>query len=393
MIVLGIASVFFSRLSFLGLLLNVFIWGVFLKYSFAALKNTANGTFVPPRIDSETILGDFSIVFKQLGIFIVIGYAFYKVTQMAGILIGFAFLGFAILSVPAMIIVLVGTNSLLHAINPMTFVVMAWRIGWSYLLMYFFLILLGGAPAVIGRYITGYLPASLNLFLFKVAENFYTIISYHLMGYVIFQYHEEIGYEVDLKEEELPSKEMPSEQDEADKILNRVDMLIKEGRLDDAIFLIRNEVKGAITNLSLAERYYNLLRIKEQIPDMVKHGKVYLDLLAKGNQKDKLCEVYSECASKDAGFTPNPTTLLKTASCFNESGKPKESIEAYSRFVKGNPENPLVPKAYFLASNILNEKLKNPRKAAGILKALIKKYPNHDITPHAQKYLSQIKIS
>jgi tetratricopeptide (TPR) repeat protein len=275
----------------------------------------------------------------------------------------------------------------------MAFVVMAWRIGWSYLLMYFFLILLGGAPAVIGRYIIGYLPASLNLFLLKVAENFYMIISYHLMGYVIFQYHEEIGYEVDLKEEELPSNEMPSEQDEADKILNRVDMLIKEGRLDDAIFLIRNEAKGAITNLSLAERYYNLLKIKEQIPDMVKHGKVYLDLLAKGNQKDKLCEVYSECASKDAGFTPNPTTLLKTASCFNESGKPKESIEAYSRFVKGNPENPLVPKAYFLASNILNEKLKNPRKAAGILKALIKKYPNHDIIPHAQKYLSQIKIS
>ena len=393
MIVLSIASVVFSRLFFLGFLGSVFIWGVFLKYAFAALKNTASGNFVPPQIDSKTIVEDFSIVFKQLGIFIVIGIAFVKVTQMAGVIVGFLFLCFAILSVPAMIIVLVGTDSLLRAINPMIFVVMAWRIGWSYLLMYFFLILLGAAPAVIGQYVMGYLPASLHLFFYKMAENYYTIISYHLMGYVIFQYHEEIGYEVDLADQELPSKEMPSEQDEAGKLLNRVDMLIKEGKLDDAIYLIRNETSGDITNLSLAERYYNLLKLKEQIPDMLKHGKVYLDLLAKGNQNEKLCEVYSECIFKDAGFTPSPTTLLKTASSFNQTGKPKESIEAYSRFIKAHPENPLVPKVYFLASNIFNEKLKNPRKAAGILKALIKKYPNHDITPHVQRYLSQIKIS
>jgi tetratricopeptide (TPR) repeat protein len=126
---------------------------------------------------------------------------------------------------------------------------------------------------------------------------------------------------------------------------------------------------------------------------MLKHGKEYLDLLAKANQKAKLVEVYMECLSKDPNFTAKPTTLLKAASCLNEAGKHNESLDAYSRFIKTNPEDPLVPKAYFLASNIFNEKLKNPGKATKILKNLIQKYPNHDIIPHVQRYLSEIKVA
>jgi len=391
--VLGIASALLSRLPILGFLVKVAVWGILLKYSFAALKNTANGNFTPPKIDSKTISEDFGIVFKQLGIFVITFIAFYKIVQTAGVIMGLAFLCFAVLSIPAMIIVLVGTDSLIRAINPIIFVQIAWRIGWSYLLMYLFLMLLGGAPAVIGQYVTGYLPAGIHHFIFKLAENIYTIISYHLMGYVIYQYHEEIGYEVDLDEAESTSQDISSGQDAAERILNRVDMLIREGSIDDAIVLIKSETKGSILNLDLAERYYNLLKIRGQTPDMLRHGKVYLDLLAKKNQKGKLCEVFSECVSKDAQFTPNPSTLMRIASCFNEAGNPKKALDTYNRFVKANPKSPLTPKAYFLASNILNEKLKNPRKAASILNGLIKKYPDSEIMPHVKKYLSKIKLS
>ena len=393
MVVLSFLSVLLVFPSLLSVLIQIFIAGLFLKYAFSALKNTANGNLQPPKIDSKTLLEDFLIVFKQILMFIIIGYAFYKVAQMTGVIIGLSFLGFVLLSIPAMIIVLVGSNSLLQAINPAMFVVMAWRIGWSYLLMCFFLILLLFAPAYLNQYIVGYLPVKLHFFLLKLAQNYYTLISYHLMGYVIFQYHEEIGYDVDFEEEEPLPEEIPSEEGESGQLLNRVDMLIKEGKLDDAISLIKSETLGAITALGLAERYYNLLKLKEQTPEMLKHGKEYLDLLAKANQKAKLVEAYLECISKDPNFTAKPTTLLKAASYLNEAGKHEESLEAYSRFIKTNPEDPLVPKAYFLASNIFNEKLKNPGKATKILKNLIKKYPNHDIIPHVQRYLSEIKVA
>ena len=393
MIILSTATVLFSGPGLFRTLIRVAIWGVLLKYSYAALKNTAHGNLSPPKINSETISDDFQVVFKQVGIYIAVGIAFGLVVGAAGPIIGLLFLGFAILSIPAMIIVLAATSSLLHAINPMVFARMAWRIGWGYLLMYLFLSFLGGAPAVLGRYVIAYLPAGSHLFLLTMAQTFYTIICYHLMGYVIFQYHEAIGYEVDFDEEELSGQDETIEEAAHHGILNSVDILIKEGKIDDAISLIRDETGGVISDLDLAERYYNLLKIKQQVPEMLKHGRTYIDLLAQAGHKERLCEVYSECVSKNAGFTASPSTLFKIASCVNEAGNPKGAIEAYNRFIKTHPKNPLIPKAYFLAANIINERLQNPRKAAGILNSVIKAYPNHEIIPYVKRYLREITLS
>ena len=106
----------------------------------------------------------------------------------------------ALFFVPSMIILLVTTGSLFHAINPVVFVGLAFRIGWAYFLMNFFLILLGSAPAYLAQYVIRFLPPDLHLMLFGFAKSFYTIVSYHLMGYVILQYHEKIGYKVDYED-------------------------------------------------------------------------------------------------------------------------------------------------------------------------------------------------
>jgi TolA-binding protein len=126
---------------------------------------------------------------------------------------------------------------------------------------------------------------------------------------------------------------------------------------------------------------------------MLRHAVTYLDLLVEAKDKEKLCEVYTECVGHDPNFVPNTPTLFRVASCFNEAGNPKGAINTYNRFIKANPKDPLIPKAYFLAANIINEKLQNPSKAAGILKSVIKAYPNHEITPHVQKYLRQISVA
>lgn len=293
-----------------------------------------------------------------------------------------------------MIILLVSTNSLLHAINPLLFVRMAWRIGWGYLLMYFFLILLLGAPAALEKYVIFYLPAVLHVTIITMIKSFYTIISYNLMGYVILQYHEKIGYQVEADDEPLVSGEAAAGENVRSKISNRVDVLIKEGEIDKAISVIKEETEeGEITDPELAERYFKLLKIKGPVEDMLEHGGRYIDMLAKANKKETLCEVYLECLSKNGGFTPAPATLIKIAGSLNETGRPKEAVQTYNKFVKSNPKSNLVPKAYFLGSNIINEKFKNPRKASTILNGLIKKYPGNEIVPYAERYLKQMKSS
>jgi tetratricopeptide (TPR) repeat protein len=391
MIVSAVLTVlFFSKPSVFILPVSAAIWGLLLKYSYAVLKNTAQGRLSPPEINMETMFGDFGVVFKQIAIYVIVGVVFLWVAKTFGPIIGLFFLLLAILSLPAMIIVLATTSSLFHAINPMVFAVMALRIGWGYLLMYFFLSLLGAAPTFLARYFIAYLPAGSHLFLFTVAKSFYTLISYHLMGYVMFQYHGKIGYEIDSEDMESALQDKAAEPNPDKELLTRVDILIKEGRIDDAIALIKGETKGAITNLNLAERYYNLLKLKQLTPEMLSHGRVYLDLLAKAGNKDRLCEVYRECVAKDTAFSPHASAVFQVANSVGQAGNPKEAIAVYHRFIKENSGDPLVPKAYFLAANVMNEKLQNPRKAVRILNGLILKFPNHEIVPYAQQYLSKI---
>ena len=391
MFTLALAGVIFGGPGFLKGLFRIAIWGVLLKYAYASLKDTSIGNLAPPKITLESISDKFQVVFKQLGIYLAIFLVFAKINQVAGIPLAVLFGCFAILSIPAMITVLAVTDSFICALNPLIFVRMAWRIGWGYLLMYLFLLLLLFAPATVGTYIFAFLPKGLHLFLLSFTKSYYTIISYHLMGYVMLQYHEEIGWDVDF-DDDLASEDDESEVGSGNELLNRVDMLIKDGQIDEAISLIKEETEGNITDLDLAERYYKLLKIKQQVPEILQHSKIYLDLLTKKNDGDKACRVYSDCVSTDNQFAPTPMTLFKIGGFFNERGKSKEAINAYNRFIKANPSNPLIPKACFLGANILNEKLNATQKAAQILNAVIKKYPDHDMIPHVRNYLKGMAL-
>jgi len=393
-IILSIVSLILSKLSIIGLLLKIVLWGILFKYSFSALKATAHGDLTPPGITSKTISEDFMQVFKQIAIYIIIGFIFAWLIPTAGIIVAVLFLIFALLYVPAIIILLVTTNSLLHAVNPVVFTRLAFRIGRGYFLMYFFLFLLGSAPAILGQYIMKFLPAELFELFFGFAKNYYTIISYHLMGYVILQYHEEVGYQVDyedFKESVVKPKEI--EEDESTNMLNRVNIMIKDGKLDDAISFIKDTTKThPITNITLSERYLNLLIMKKQKPAMLKHCITHLDLLAHENIKIKACELYAKCLAMNEEFIPTSFALFKIGGWLNETGKIKEAIRTYNRMIKAFPNDTLVPKAYYRCAQIFHDRMMDPSRAKKILSALIKKYPEHEIIPQVKNYLNHMGI-
>jgi len=196
----AVAVLLFSGPGLINSIIRGLVWLMVLKYAFVSLKTTAGGNLQPPRITSDAIIGDFGPVFKQglLYILLLVGFGF--VTFKLGPIIGIVFILAALFFIPAMIILLVTTESLFFAINPAAFVRLVFRIGWGYLLMYLFLLLLVGAPTFLSQFFVPLLPERLVLVLLGFAQSFYTIISYHLMGYVILQYHDRIGYKVDYED-------------------------------------------------------------------------------------------------------------------------------------------------------------------------------------------------
>jgi tetratricopeptide (TPR) repeat protein len=393
MSVLAVATLLFSGPGFFNAALSGVIWMIVIKYSFEALKATARGNLKPPAITAETISQDFLQVFKQFGIYFAIFIAFGWISATAGILAGFAFMIAALYFVPSMIIILVTSGSLMHALNPVVFVGLAFRIGWAYLLMYFFLFLLASAPAYLSQYIIRFLPEDLHLLLFGFAKSFYTIVSYHLMGYVILQYHEKIGYEVAYEDFRDPDSEdygSPKIDPDAN-VLREVAPLIQGGKLDEAISAIQKLTEEQeIAGVTLSERYYNLLKMRKRKAEMLKHGVKHLDILVENNQREKALAVFVECRKLDAAFLPPASILFKLAGWLNEKGKTKAAISVYNILLKTYPDNVLVPKSYYRVAQIFHDRLMSTDKAKKILNLLKKKFPEHDITPHVDNFLARL---
>ena len=391
--IVAIISAFFSNPGIITFVFRGLLGIMILKYSFEALKATASGNLKPPKVNAETVTSDIGPVLKLGVMYFVIYFVYGFLLSTSGPYIAYPYLFLIGLLIPSMIIILVSSGSLLYALNPVAFGSIAIRIGGAYLLVYVFFSILGNAPTVLGHYIIKHFPELLQVPMMTFAQGFYTVVAYHLLGYVILQYHEKVGYEVDQDDFQDPSEEalVHGQVDPDAQVLNAVNPLIQEGKLDEAIALIQEmTVAVGIQGVNLAERYYMLLKMKKKRPEMLKHAEYYLGFLAAQNQKTKALKVYVECKKIKPDFLPEANALFKLAEWLNEMGKSKEAITTYSRMTKEYPEHKLVPKAFFRAAQIFQDRLMSPDNARKILTGVKKKYPDHEIMPHVENFLANL---
>ncbi|MBI5552073.1 MAG: tetratricopeptide repeat protein [Desulfobacterales bacterium] len=396
---LALLSTLFAEVGFLGLIFRIIPWALMVKYAFEALRATAEGRFKPPPLTSQVLTDNLGIVFKQIALFIALGLLFVFFIAQLNPFFWILFGVCVIIGLPAMIIILAINDDLGQALNPVYFLGMAARIGWGYLLLFFFLMLLYSAPSALGYAVIRHMPEVTQLFFWLAANNYYTLVTYHLMGCVILQYHERLSYPVDFgtllasvhptaARNDAPAGQTPAAAHEAG-LLNDLAPLIQEGDLDGAIALIRRETDLKINDLQLSERYANLLQMRHRDQELVDYAPRHLDLLVKAGEKDKAMALFEACMGKQ-GFSASATTLFKIGSWFNEQGNAKLAVHTFNLLTKAHPQDALIPKAYYRAAQILHEKLMNTDRAKKILTALISKYPDHEIANFAKTYLKGI---
>ncbi len=378
-------------------LVRFFLFVIQMKYCFDVLRNTANGGLKAPEVSCSIELDDIAMVFKQISVVVVPLIVVRVISNAFGAGLCILCTGLLLLLVPAMIIVLANSHSLLSALNPIHSIKLATRIGASYLLMCLFLLLLLFAPGFLLKFAGGNMPERLLLFVTYAATLYYTVISYNLMGYVMLQRHEEIGYEVHADEfteqgEAFKDEDSPTskERESVETVIDRTETLIRAGRTDDAQWVMENWLRTKGPDKTVSERYYNLLKVTRKTPEMLSHAKAYLNILVEADKKDAACTVYKECISCDPGFAPSPEALFKVGQWQMDAGDPKSGAEALVRFLKTNKEHRLAPNACFVLARGFNEKMNNSARAEKLLKAIIQNLPYHDLAIHAQRYLDEM---
>lgn len=373
-----------------NIFVNIFIWVVMMKYAYASLLNTAAGSLRAPAVTWDLINQDVFQVFKQFVLFAIIGFFLSQIFQHTGVIAGYVFLIIVVLAFPAIIMLLVSTNSLFHALNPFIFIQMIIRIGWPYLLMYLFLSFLFAGPAVLFSFLPMHaLPFGLMVFFTLFLQQSYALIGYHLMGYVLLQYHKEIGYTVDYdffmqNRGKRVKREKQTPEGELKKCLA---VLIKTGNYKEAIEQVKPFVRRDDPDMEISETFLQLLRMAGEKDKAARYCIRHFELLTSNNKKQKATALFSEVKSLSAG-PPKAESSFKVAQWYREQKNFKKAIETYVYFLHQYKQHALQPQVYYELAKLLHEQAKNSSKSKEILKAMIRSYPGHPLTPQAERYLA-----
>ncbi len=374
-----------------SLLIRLAVWVIMMKYAYAALTTTAQGALAAPKVTWELINQDVLQVFKQYVVFGIIGFIgsfIFGYSIIAGVL----FAVVIVACIPSIIMVLVSTNSVLQAVNPFLFMPIIRRIGWPYLLMYLFLFFLFAAPAAL----FSFLPLdNMNLVVVGFASLFfsqiYTIVSYHLMGYVLLQYHEEIGYTVDyeffMEHKGVNQKKRVKKPE--DELKTGLAVLMKNGKYQEAAQRVRPFILVDNPDLELSEKFFQLLKMTGEHEKAANYSVKHFEVLVKNNKKKKATEFFAEVKESPAG-PPPAECVAKVASWLEELREFKNALAAYAYFTKQYKKHPLTPDVYFKLAKLLHEQANNSGKAKQILQGIIKTWPQHKLVPEATQYLASL---
>lgn len=364
---------------------------VSVRYANLVLETTASGHLHAPPITTEVFTEGWGMTLRQVAVFAVMGLATAAAHRHGGELAAQAVGLFFVLGVPASIMIMAMEKSIIKAVNPVAIVGVIRGIGVPYLILYAFLMLIYGSYVMLDSMVAGkgsYMMLPIQLFL----SLYFLIVMYNMMGYVIFQYHDTLGYDVDVDLDDYdPHQQGAAVKGPTDPRLIEVEILLKEGKPEDAIAALRGHV-ASDNSLALHDRYHKLLRVTGRVDDMTAHAQKYVDFLVADNKANKAAEMVRDCMA--AGKLVRPTHdrfLLPVLHALQAQRAFKEAVAWVANLHERESPPADLPQLYFIAAKNLSEHLNKDQEALSLLSLLTQNYGSHPLAAEIAQYAAMVK--
>lgn len=370
----------------IGLLLGLVTSVVFMKYAYLVLEQTSQGYLEPERLNASDLTEELELPFKQLLIVILIG-VLYLYLQSSGLWFLGALLTAMLL--PTSTMVLAVEHSFFKAINPMMLIGVINRVGIQYLTLCIFLfLLLTGSEISIG-FIYPYLPDLISPGVAWFIHMYFFLVMFNMMGYVLFQYHESLGYTPDAEIlEQLDTTQSPNGNDSG---MSDVTILYHEGKIEEAQERLTELIKETPGNLRYRERMHKLLINTKNISALREFSGEYISRLMEEERPSEAQRVFSDCYNLDKSFKYGTGSQRHAmAELLHNNGQSRAALSLLSNLHKEQPEYEHIPEAYLLVAQILFESYNEDDKAKQILEFVKSKYPSHACLPKINEYLKVV---
>ena len=367
-----------------GPLVDLVLYVVAIKYAAEILKHTAEGELRPPRITVETINENLELPFKLFVVFLCYFYLIAHFIDSVSPLLALPIYIISLLLLPAVVISLIITEEIGYALNPLNWINIPLRIGWPYLVMVVFLFLLDSIHYTFSDLVGSKLSRNLIEPFWLAVYTYFMAVIFHLMGYVVMQYHEELGAEA-------PAGATTDRDNKADDahttpLLRR---FIEEGNVPAAIAEFSSLLEANPEDLELRRKIYVYLRSNGQNDYLKRYVPQYSSLLMRNKRYTEAATLFIEAHERSEPCYPTlADDYLPLMVELRRRRASKQAVLLAQGFHKRFPEDANTPGLYLEMAKVLSEELQRDDLATQALQYLLRHFPEHPLLPQVKQYLA-----
>jgi len=362
LIALTLASLL-GHLPVLGWLLSLIVWMAAYKYAFEILRATADGRKDAPEVTLEISDG---VVWR----FFALQFVFFGLLLIAlgtgGVLVGALVLIVIALMQPGCIISLAIDGSFGRAIDPSTAFSLIARIGAPYFAAFALLFVIQASAATAGQWLATWMPAVIGDLVLTLFAFWGLFAAFHLMGYLVYQYHEELGYEPAAHHQPGHAAERGMRRDDA--LLDQAQALVRDGNTEGALVLLREEVRSRAVSSEAHELYRRLLLQGGDRAAIDDHARLYLHLLMTEGKERPAMNLLRAALEANPDFVPMQVEHgEQLAARAQLAGQSQLARDTWLALLRAHPRNPSAPRWALEAALLLAEKFGRDADARRLL--------------------------
>jgi len=373
----------------IGLIIWVVLALALFKYTYAVINRTAEGHLKPPPVSEAFSGSGFNIVILQLLVFVLMGALVTAAAMLGGSILMMLAIAFVVLGLPASIMVLAMERSVGAAVNPLNLAVLISRIGTPYFLLYGYLILLTLASGAAQDFAVTHFPLWVAQPLAGFLNSTFTLILFHMLGYLLFQYQEELGFASDIQDEDDLAGHQ--HRDRSSRLDADLDMNLKDGNYDRAQAILKEALKKDRNDPRRLGQLHQLLTARNDVSELYRYHPRLMTWLADRNDGDGLNELIRTLQSLEPNFQVDDADLaLACATALYHRQHFKPALRLLQDFHKRFPDSEQLAPAYLLAAQVLANGLQQWEKASAFVTYVQKRCHGHPTHQHIEVWLDQV---
>jgi hypothetical protein len=365
----------------LGWLLDLVVWAAFFKYGFEVLRWTANGRDRAPEI-SFTVSDDIGryavLLLVLIEVLLIVITLYYGPIPAAviGVVLMFA--------MPAMVMILALEEGMARALNPLAWLMLMSRLGNQYFILVGFFCAALIMQSLVAIAIRSALPGFIANFITFSIVNYFLLTTFHLIGSVIYENRDSLGYTGHLElNDEVPYT------DPSRSVLDAARTRAATGDTKGAALLVRDELANHPDQLPLHDEYRHWLRQDNDKTELVAHAKKYIPILLSKEQDRRAMEVTRESQVIDPAFAlDNADDITRLAHFAAEAGQTQLAMGLLAGFHKRFRNHPAIGRNYLLAAKLWAERMNKEMQARAMLQQIKVTMPNDPVIPQVDAYIA-----